>query len=90
MASLRDTVKTSTVGELLLFRDYGVILWKNPVKSHKVFTHKCQQRETQTHAMPSWSKVNSSQAEIFDILLSAASSLLFYPAGTAFFFSLQE
>lgn len=46
------------------------------VKSHKVFTLKCQQRETQTHILHiSWSKVNSSQAVIFNILVPVVLSL---------------
>lgn len=75
MIFLFDSVKTCTVGEILLLRESGVILWKNPVKPHKVFTQKCQQRETQTHILLSWDKVNSSQAVIFNILVCVVSSV---------------
>lgn len=69
MNSLLDAVKVCTEGETPPSRLYGVILWKNPVKSHTVFTHQRQQREPCTRVMFGSSKANPSEAETFNILV---------------------
>lgn len=69
MNSLLDAAEMCTVGETPPLRLYGVILWKNPVKSHTVFTHQRQQREPCTRTMFSSSKVNPSEAVMFNILV---------------------
>ncbi len=57
MTSDSDVVEMRPAGEILVLRDYGVILWKNPVKSHKVFIHKRQQGETLTQGWK-WKRSN--------------------------------